>query len=78
MTAKEKHRYTIGQLVKITGIARSSLLTYVDGAFIHIPRKREKVKYPSGTLHSTNLYSVTADDITDLKEYKKQRMRKYE
>lgn len=78
MTVKEKHRYTIGQLVKVTGIARSSLLTYVDGAFIHIPRKREKVKYPSGTLHSTNLYEITEKDIAELKQYKNERMRKYD
>lgn len=74
---QQKFEMTSKQLEAITKLSKTSLHTYLDGwRFSHIERKRKKVKFKdSGVYRHIYFYTVTAEDIEALKEFKTMKLR---
>lgn len=64
----------IHDLSKITGICETSLITYLQGVFVSIPRI---IKKTNPKRRGKFFFVVTESDIKKLKAYKLKRMRKY-
>lgn len=73
--------FSARQIGELTGITSNTITYYLCSTpFAHIPREEKKMRYvKSGNIHKVTMYLVTNEDITALKDYKKQRTnrRKY-